>query len=108
MDLTFNPADIAATIPITQKGGYRNVVVKVITQGSLANGYRLSNISVNPPTVTVYSSDPAKVEALPGYVETTPINLGEFTTGYQYSGGSQPGGWNQPGWTAASHYPNRN
>jgi YbbR domain-containing protein len=73
--VTFNPSDIAATIPVNQKGGYRNVVVKVITQGSLANGYRLSNISVNPPTVTVYSSDPAKVEALPGYVETTPINL---------------------------------
>ncbi len=73
--LTFNPTVAGATIPITQKGGYRNVVVKVITQGSLADGYRLSNISVNPPTITVYSSDPAKVEALPGYVETTPINL---------------------------------
>ena len=51
------------------------MVVKVITQGKLADGYRLTNVSVNPPTVTVYSSDPNKVEALPGYVETTPINL---------------------------------
>lgn len=73
--LTYSPKSITAAIPLNQKGGYRNVVVTVITQGKLADGYRLSNITVNPPTVTVYSSDPAKVEALPGYVETQPINL---------------------------------
>jgi YbbR domain-containing protein len=73
--LTYSPKSISADIPLKQKGGYRNVVVTVITQGKLADGYRLSNITVNPPTVTVYSSDPTKVEALPGYVETQPINL---------------------------------
>lgn len=73
--LTINPAIVGVSIPITQKGGYRNVVVKVTTQGSLADGYRLSNVSVNPPTVTVYSSDPKKVEELPGYIETQPISL---------------------------------
>jgi YbbR domain-containing protein len=73
--LTYSPKSVDAAIPLTQKGGYRNVVVKVITQGKLADGYRLTNISVNPPTVTVYSSDPTKVDALPGYVETQPITL---------------------------------
>lgn len=73
--LTYSPRTIEATIPLSAKGGYRNVVVKVVTQGKLANGYSLSNISVNPPTVTVYSSDSTQVDALPGYVETQPINL---------------------------------
>lgn len=78
--LTFSPKSVNANIPLTQKGGYRNVVVKVITQGTLADGYRLSNISVNPPTVTVYSSDPVKVDALPGYVDTQPISLESLRT----------------------------
>jgi YbbR domain-containing protein len=73
--LSFSPSSVSVSLPITQKGGYRNVVVKVITQGKLADGYRLTNVSVNPPTVTVYSSDPNKVEALPGFVETQPISL---------------------------------
>jgi YbbR domain-containing protein len=38
-------------------------------------GYRLTSILVNPPTVTVFSTDPTLIEALPGYVETDPINL---------------------------------
>lgn len=73
--ITINPDKASINLPITQKGGYRNVVIKVVTQGKLANGYRLTNISVNPPSVTVFSSDPQKVDALPGYVETTPVNL---------------------------------
>ena len=36
---------------------------------------RLTNIFANPPTVTIYSSDPELVESIPGFVETTPINL---------------------------------
>ncbi|HEY6072198.1 MAG TPA: CdaR family protein, partial [Anaerolineales bacterium] len=43
--------------------------------GQVASGYRLSNISVVPPVITVYSSDPAVVAALPGVVETRPLEL---------------------------------
>ncbi len=50
-------------------------LLKVVVHGQVANGYRLDNISVFPPVVTVYSSDPALVSALPGVVETQPLNL---------------------------------
>ena len=50
-------------------------MVKVDTNGNIANGYRLTNISAYPPTVTVFSADPKLVDNLPGYVETAPINL---------------------------------
>ncbi len=73
--VSISPERISVNLPITQKGGYRNVVIKVVTQGTLANGYRLTNISVYPPNVTVYSNDPSKVDSLPGYVETKPIQL---------------------------------
>jgi YbbR domain-containing protein len=56
-------------------GGYRNVVVKVVTSGEPADGYWLTNISVNPPNVTLFSTNPQRVNELPGYVETNPIDL---------------------------------
>jgi YbbR domain-containing protein len=66
---------VKVTQPISQRGGYRNVVVKVASTGQVASGYRLTNISVFPPTVTVFSSNPQLVERLPGYVETSPLDL---------------------------------
>lgn len=73
--LTITPAQINIQQPITQRGGYRNVVVKVASTSQVASGYRLTSISVFPPTVTVFSNDPNLVERLPGYVETNPVDL---------------------------------
>lgn len=73
--LTMTPSSVQVSIPVTQRGGYRTVVVKIVTSGQIASGHRLTNIFSNPPTVTIYSSDPDLVESIPGFVETTPINL---------------------------------
>lgn len=73
--LTLNPDQTLVTTPITQLGGYRNVVVKVITSGLVDQGYRLTTISVFPPTVTVFSSNPSLVDNLPGFVQTAPVDL---------------------------------
>ena len=73
--VSISPEKVKVTESITQLGGFRNVVVKVVTIGQIATGYRLTSISVNPPTVTVFSTDPTLVEALPGFVETEPISL---------------------------------
>jgi YbbR domain-containing protein len=73
--LTITPKSISVTQPITLENSYKDVVVKVVTQGELASGYRLTNISVTPPTVTVYSAKPEIINQLPGYVETKPINI---------------------------------
>jgi len=74
-NVSISPEKVTINETITQLGGFRNVVVKVVTTGQVATGYRLAAISVNPPTVTVFSTDPTLVEALPGYVETDPISL---------------------------------
>jgi YbbR domain-containing protein len=60
---------------VAQQGGYRDVAVKVIVQGQVANGYLLTKLSVFPPIVTVYSTDPKLVNELPGVVETQPLEL---------------------------------
>jgi len=73
--ITINPSTVQVNIPVIQRGGYRSVVVKIVTSGQIASGYRLTNIYALPPTVTIFSSNPSLVENIPGFVETTPINL---------------------------------
>jgi YbbR domain-containing protein len=73
--LTINPETVQVSIPISQQGGFRDVAVKVIVQGQQAAGYRIENISVFPPVVTVFAEDPAMVNELPGVVETEPLDL---------------------------------
>lgn len=73
--VVIEPAQVHVSMPITQRGGYRNVTVKAIVTGQVASGYRLTNITVSPLTVTVYSANPGVVNDLPGYVETQPLNI---------------------------------
>jgi YbbR domain-containing protein len=73
--LTINPESVRVNIPISQQGGFRDVAVKVIVQGQQAAGYRIENISVFPPVVTVFADDPELVNELPGVVETLPLDL---------------------------------
>jgi YbbR domain-containing protein len=73
--VNLNPDTVQVLIPVTQQGGYRDLAVKVVVTGQVANGYRLTNISVTPPVITAYSADPNLVIALPGFVETQPLDL---------------------------------
>ncbi|MGW8226130.1 MAG: CdaR family protein, partial [Anaerolineales bacterium] len=73
--VNITPAEVAITQPIFLQGGYRNVIVRVETVGQPANGYKLTNITVSPLNVVVFSSDPQLVNDLPGYVETEPVDL---------------------------------
>ena len=73
--VNITPAEVALTQPIFLQGGYRNVIVRVETVGQPANGYKLTNITVSPLNVVVFSSDPQLVNDLPGYVETEPVDL---------------------------------
>ena len=73
--LTVTPETVQVNVPISQQGGFRDVAVKVVVTGQQAPGYRVENISVFPPVVTVFASDPDLVNALPGVVETQPLDL---------------------------------
>ena len=73
--ITINPESVHINIPLSQQGGFRDVAVKVVVHGQVAAGYRLENISVFPPVITVFAEDPELVSALPGVVDTQPLEL---------------------------------
>lgn len=73
--LVAGPDSIHVSIPISQQGGFRDVAVKVVVTGQVAPGYRLENISVFPPVITVFASDPELVNSLPGVVDTQTLDL---------------------------------
>ncbi len=73
--VTVSPDTVHVVLPVSQQGGYRDVAIKVVTLGRVASGYRLTDISVSPPVVTIYSEDPALVNSLPGVLETQPLDL---------------------------------
>lgn len=81
--LNVTPSSVRVTQPVTLLGGYRNVIVKVVTTGIVANGYRLTNYFATPASVVVFSSDPRIVEELPGYVETLPLDLTGATDDFE-------------------------
>jgi YbbR domain-containing protein len=69
-----SPLQVMVKLPIEQESGYRDVSVKVVAKGTVASGYWISDIRVNPSTVTVYG-DPQRVSELLGFVETEPVDV---------------------------------
>jgi len=79
--LTVTPDTVQVSVPVSQQGGFRDLAVKVVVQGQIAPGYRLENISVFPPVVTVFSADSELVNSLPGILETQPLDLQDANEG---------------------------
>ena len=69
------PLSISVSIPVQQLGGYRDLVVKVPLTGTVKSGYRLTGLTITPQVVTLYSDNPDAIGALPGYVETEPLDI---------------------------------
>jgi YbbR domain-containing protein len=69
------PDTVQVSLPIIQQGGYRDLAVKVMTTGNPASGYSLISVAAFPPIVTVYSANSATIESMPGYVETSYLDL---------------------------------
>lgn len=73
--ITLEPEVVNINLPITQSERYRDVSVTLEIIGAPGQGYRLTTLSVTPPTVTIFLSDPNLVSALPGVVQTDPLDL---------------------------------
>jgi len=71
--VTLSPESVQASVDIQHLGGFRDLAVKVIVRGQVASGYRISNVTVDPPIVTVFGSSQA-IDQSPGYLETVPIS----------------------------------
>lgn len=72
------PRSVQVLVEIAQRAGYRDYSVRVPTTGTVALGYQITGIEVQPSLVTLRGS-PDAFDQLPGYVETTPIALDGIT-----------------------------
>ena len=77
-NVSVSPKEIQVTQPIELLGGFKNVAVKVVTTGQVANGFRLTNIAISPPTVTLFSDDPNALEGVPALWKPYPVDLTGF------------------------------
>lgn len=73
-NVSLTPALVKVRVPIELSGHYRPLAVKAVLSGQISNGYQITNISVEPPSVTVFGA-PDIVATLPGIIETEPINV---------------------------------
>lgn len=76
--LELEPAVATVRVTIEPRERFRLVSVVPNLEGeeALADaGYRLTDVSVTPEVVTVFSSDPEALESLPGFVLTLPLDL---------------------------------
>lgn len=73
--VALEPGTVRATVTITQLGGYRDVAVRANVIGQVASGYRVTNIITAPSVVTLFSEDPQRVESIPGFVLTEPLDI---------------------------------
>lgn len=69
------PSTVTVHVPIEQRVGYKDVAIKAVIRGNVASGYWISDISVDPPTVTLVGA-PDALNAIAGFVETEPLDVG--------------------------------
>lgn len=73
--VSLRPETVAVRLPIEPSGYHSTLAVRAVLTGEVASGYRVTDISIDPPTVTVFG-DPADLAALEeGFIETKPVNV---------------------------------
>ena len=72
--LTADPETVQVTVPISQSFNTRDAAVHVVITGTVAPGYWISNIAVDPNTVTLLGPQ-AILEQIGGFVDTIPVDV---------------------------------
>ena len=83
-NVELTPLAVTVTVPVKQLAGVRELPVVTQIAGRPAPGYRVTGISVSPQEVKVLGS-PKDIKALPGYVETPPVDVSNATASIKES-----------------------
>jgi len=69
-----SPDRVSVRVPIELSDFYRFLAVRVVIEGQVAENHLITDITVDPPTVSVFGA-PDVIAALPGFIETQPISV---------------------------------
>jgi len=72
-NLTIKPDTVTVTVPVIQLLSYKTVAVRAVITGTVAAGYRITTIVVEPQTLTL-GGDPRVLEPI-AYVNTMPVDI---------------------------------
>jgi YbbR domain-containing protein len=76
--VTIEPSNVQVTVPVVQKLGTSEAAVHAVVVGTVAPGYWVRGVSVEPTVVTLVG-DPAAVRAIEGVVDTLPLDISGAT-----------------------------
>jgi YbbR domain-containing protein len=76
--VTIEPSSVQITVPVIQKLGTSEVAVRAVVVGTVAPGYWVRGVSVDPAVVTLLG-DPSAVSEIPGVVDTLPLDISGAT-----------------------------
>ena len=68
------PSSVSVRVPMEQLSNYRDMAVLVKRSGQPADGYAVTDVSVDPVIVTIYGPVDA-VQATKGYIETLEVDI---------------------------------
>jgi YbbR domain-containing protein len=80
--ITIEPPQVTVRVPVEQEQGFRDLAVTVARDITPASGYWISNITVQPTTVTV-NGPPTLIKSLPGSLQTQPITEQNVTESFE-------------------------
>lgn len=72
--LTVDPTSVDVNIPISQRFNTRDAAIHVVITGTVSSGYWISNIDVEPKSVTLLGP-PATLEQIAGFVDTIAVDV---------------------------------
>jgi YbbR domain-containing protein len=73
--VTLAPQTVDVRVPIEPSGYHSSLAVKAVLTGAVSSGYRVTDISIDPPTVTVFGNPVDLAELEQGFIETRPVNV---------------------------------
>ena len=71
-----DPPRVMVKVPIEQRIGYKDASVRVILEGQVSPGYRITDVSVEPSIVTVVGN-PGALGGIGGYLETAAVDVSD-------------------------------
>jgi len=73
------PENVDVRVDIEPTGYHAALAVRAVLTGEVASGYRITDISITPPAVTVFGRPQDLASLEQGFVETKPIAVGGAT-----------------------------